>query len=172
MLVLVVCGAIGAFALNRANTTATTSTTSYSTTPTTDQTQTDGKHFKVGETVKTGDTWEVTVNSAKTSNGDDYEKPDAGNTFIIINVTTHNISNKEQIVSSLLNFKLKDSDGTEGKVAFLGTGTSQPPDGKVAAGDQARGDLVYQVSASKKQFTLSFENDILQSGQTIWDINV
>jgi hypothetical protein len=146
--------------------------TGTATTPSTNQAQASSKHFKVGETVKVGDTWEVTANSVKTSTGEDYVKPDAGNVFLIINVTAHNISAKEQDISSLLNFKLKDSDGTEAKVGLLTTSVSPAPNGKVAAGDKSKGDLVYQVSASKKQFTLSFEADIISGGQTIWDITL
>ncbi|GHO53230.1 DUF4352 domain-containing protein [Ktedonobacter robiniae] len=139
---------------------------------TTSQTSQQVKHFKVGETVKVGDTWEVVVSSAKTSDGDDYTKHDVGNTFLIVNVTVKNISNKEQDISSLLNFKLKDKDGTEGKDAFLTTGVTPAPNGKVAASDQSKGDLTYQVSASQKSFTLAFEADLLSSGQTVWDLSV
>ncbi|GHO75171.1 hypothetical protein KSD_29420 [Ktedonobacter sp. SOSP1-85] len=101
---------------------------------TTSQTSQQVKHFKAGETVKVGDTWEVVVNSAKTSDGDDYTKPDAGNAFLIINVTVKNISNKEQDISSLLNFKLKDKDGTEGKDALLTTGVMSPMLFRIATG--------------------------------------
>ncbi|HEU5375861.1 MAG TPA: DUF4352 domain-containing protein [Ktedonobacteraceae bacterium] len=128
-------------------------------------------HFKTGQVVKVGDTWEVTVNSIKKSQGDEFSKPDSGNMFLIVNVTVKNISAKEQTISSLLNFKLKDADGTEGKTNFL-SGTSPAPDGKIAAGDKSRGDLVYEVSASQKNFTLAFESDIFSSGQVIWDLSI
>lgn len=135
-------------------------------------TQATAAHFKVGQVVKVGDTWEVTVNSAKKSQGDDFSKPDAGNMFVIVNVTVKNISNQEQDISSLANFSFKAADGTQGQTAILTSGVSPSPDGKVAAGDKVKGDLVYQVPASQKQFTLAFESDILSSGQTIWDINL
>ncbi|GHO70861.1 hypothetical protein KSC_097530 [Ktedonobacter sp. SOSP1-52] len=181
LLVLVACGVISAFAFRASNaitsatSTATTSSnndTNTGSTPDTNQSSGGSKHYTVGQTVKTGDTWEVTVNSVKTSNGEDYLKPDDGNIFIIINVTTHNISAKEQIISSLLNFRLREADGTEAKSAFLSSSVSNPPDGKVATGDKIRGDLVYQVPANQKQFTFLFDNDIMESGQTIWDINI
>jgi len=130
------------------------------------------QHFGIGKVVKVGSTWEVTVNSVKTSGGDDFTKPASGNTFLIVNVTVHNISNTEQSISSLLNFKVKDDTGTEGKTALLTTGVSPAPDGKIAAGDKSKGDLVNEVSASQKKFTLAFEADIVGSGQTIWDLSV
>lgn len=130
------------------------------------------QHFKIGQVVKVGDTWAVTVNSIKKSQGDEFSKPGNGNMFLVVNVTVHNISAKEQDISSVVNFKLKDSEGTEAQIGILTTGTSPAPDGKVAAGDKDKGDLVYEVSASQKSFTLAFESDILSSGQTIWDLSV
>ncbi|WP_052568605.1 DUF4352 domain-containing protein [Ktedonobacter racemifer] len=162
----VILGALLACGASSDNTGTSTSSS------TTSQTSQQVKHFKVGETVKVGDTWEVTVNSVKTSNGDDIIKPDAGNTFLIVNVTVKNISSKEQNISSLLNFKLKDKDGTEGKDALLTSGVTPAPNGKIAAGDKSKGDLTYQVSASQKSFTLAFEADLLSSGQTVWDLSI
>ena len=166
---LVILGALLACGASSDNTGTSTSS---STTSQTSQTSQQDKHFKVGETVKVGDTWEVTVNSVKTSDGDDVIKPDAGNTFLIVNVTVKNISSKEQNISSLLNFKLKDKDGTEGKDALLTSGVTPAPNGKVAAGDKSKGDLTYQVSTSQKSFTLAFEADLLSSGQTVWDLSL
>src|SRR5437879_2715040 len=74
------------------------------------QAQTSSKHFKVGETVKVGDTWEITVNSVKTSPGNDMSKPQKGQ-YLLLDVTVKNISNKEQDISSLVMFKLTDDTG-------------------------------------------------------------
>jgi hypothetical protein len=130
------------------------------------------KHSRVGETVKVGNLWEVVVNSVKTSKGDDYTKPDAGRVFLVITVSLKNISATEQNVSSLLSFKLRDSTGTEGKTSFLTSGVDPAPNGKVAAGSPVKGDLVYEVADSQKQFTLAFEADLTSGGQTIWDLSI
>ena len=47
-----------------------------------------------------------------------------------------------------------------------------PPDGKVEAGAPLRGQLVYEIPTSMKDYTLSFQADITSSGQTIWDIHM
>lgn len=165
-LALIVCALIACGESN--NTGSVTTNGSTDSTP-----QATAAHFKVGQVVKVGDTWQVTVNSVKTSKGDDFSKPDAGNTYIIINITVKNISSQEQTISSLLNFSFKSADGTKGKDAItLTTGVTPPPDGKVAAGDLAKGDLVYEASASQKTGTLAFEADIISGGQSIWDINL
>ena len=126
------------------------------------------QHFKVGQTVKVGDTWEVTVNSVKTSQGGDFDQPKAGNTYLLVNVSLKNVSSQEQTVSSLLMFKLRDSTGQDYNETIT-TGASAP-DGKVEAGSPLRGTLAYEVPTSVHSFTLAFEADMLSSGQTIWDI--
>jgi hypothetical protein len=128
------------------------------------------QHFKVGDQVKVGDTWIVTVNSVKTNQGNDIVQPKSGNTFLIIDITLKNVSSQEQTVSSLLQFTLQDSTGQKYDEAITGVGTT--PDGKVAANSQLRGQLGYEVPKAQHQFTLAFEADITSQGQTIWDLSV
>lgn len=125
-------------------------------------------HFKVGQQVKVGDTWIVTVNGVTTSDGDVISAPAQGTTYLVINVTLKNISAQEQSVSSFLQFSLKDQTGqqyTEAIVDF-----AHAPDGKVEPGDMLRGNFVYQVPTSLHQFTFAFQADITRPGQTLWDI--
>src|SRR5437660_12326374 len=50
------------------------------------------QHFKVGQTVTVGDTWQVTIDSAKTSRHGQFSQPQhAGNIFLIFQVTVKNI---------------------------------------------------------------------------------
>ena len=127
-------------------------------------------HFKVGDQVKIGSTWLITVNSAQTNAGDAVSQPNQGNTYVVVDLTMKNLSSQEQDVSSLLQFTFKDATGQKYDEALTDIG--QSPDGKVAAGDLLRGQLVYEVSTAQHQFTLAFENDIISSGQTIWDISI
>ena len=128
------------------------------------------QHFKVGDQVNVGNTYMVTVNSVKTNGGDDVSQPKAGNTFLVVDVTLKNTSSKEQNVSSLLQFTLKDSTGQKYDETILSSTT--PPDGKLEAGDVLRGQIPYEVPASMHDFTLAFEADITSSGQTVWDLHV
>lgn len=127
-------------------------------------------HFKVGDQVKVGTTWLITVNSAKTNTGDDFSQPKQGNIYVVVDVTMKNLSSQEQDVSSLGQFTFKDATGQQYNETITDIG--QAPDGKVAAGDLLRGQLVYEVPTAQHQFTLAFANDILSSGQTIWDISI
>src|SRR6266704_1255034 len=61
------------------------------------------QHFAVGQ---------VTINSAKTSSGSEFNKPQkTGDVFLVFSITVKNISSQEQPISSALNFSLLDSTG-------------------------------------------------------------
>lgn len=127
------------------------------------------RHFSVGQQVKVGDTWMVTLDNVKTSKGSDYAKPKDGNVYLLVTVSMKNVSNQEQTVSSLGNFSLQDSSGQKyTQTIYPDAGTA--PDGKVEAGSPIKGVLVYEAPTSMHQFTFSFAPDMISSGQTIWDI--
>lgn len=125
-------------------------------------------HFKVGQQVKVGTTWIVTVNGVTTSDGDAIFAPAEGATYLVINVTLQNISAQEQAVSSFFQFSLKDQTGQQYNEAIVDF--AHAPDGKVEPGDMLRGNFVYQVPTSLHQFTFAFQADITRPGQTLWDI--
>ena len=125
----------------------------------------------MGQVVKVGDTWDVTVNSAKTSTGSGFYKPQkSGDTFLIFSITVKNLSSQEQDISSVLSFNLLDSTGQKyTETIYPDAGATL--DGKVAAGSLLKGVIVYEVPANMHQYTLSFQADIASAGQTIWDIH-
>lgn len=129
------------------------------------------KHFKVGQQVKVGNSWIVTINSAKTHAATDIDQPKAGDTYLVIDATFKNVSSAEQNLSTLLQVTLKDATG-QSYDETITTFANQPPDGKIAAGSVSRGQMVYEVPTSQKSYTLAFESDIVSSGQVIWDISI
>ncbi|SRR5579885_1175221 len=133
-------------------------------------------HFQIGDTVtgvssQDGPLWSLKVNGVKTSQGDQFDTPAAGNVYMLVDVTMKNISSQEQDVSSLGMWTLRDSGGQEMKTDFLSS-APPPPDGKVEAGSQIRGTLVYQVPTAQHSYTLAFQLSLLSSGQIIWDIKI
>lgn len=175
LVVLGCCAVFGFAALaNRAansNLGSSQSTATTAATATTGSTTTSpNKHYKVGDVVAASDAFTVTVNSVTTSAGDDIFKPKTGNTFVVVDVTIKNTSSQEQEVSSLLQFGLKDATGQQYNETITSQGT--PPDGKLEAGDQLKGQITYEVPQSQHDFTFSFVPDILSDGQTIWDLHI
>jgi hypothetical protein len=124
--------------------------------------------FKVGEQVKVGSTWVVTVTGVTTSDGDFISRPADGTTYLVIAVSLRNISSQEQAVSSFLQFSLKDQTGQQYSEAIVDF--ARAPNGKVEAADLIRGNMVYQVPTSLHRFTFAFQADITRPGQTLWDI--
>ena len=128
-------------------------------------------HYKVGDVVKINDTLQMTVNSAKTNPGDDFNKPlKAGNVYILIDVTLKNTSSKEEHISSLLQFHLHDTTGEQYEERINTNATA--PDGKVEPGDSLKGTLTYEIPPTTHQYVFAFEPDIAESGQTQWDLSV
>jgi hypothetical protein len=176
VLALLVLGCVGVVALaGRGVQTSTTNTGTApnGNTPAATQGQPQGsQHFKVGEQVQVDDTWQVTVQSAKTSNGSGFYKPQkSGDVFLIFIVSMKNISSQEQTVSSLVQWSVQDSTGQKYSPT-LDPDAGASLDGKVEAGSPLKGSLVYEIPKSVHQLTLAFEADITSPGQTIWDTHV
>lgn len=129
------------------------------------------KHFKVGDTVKVGDAWQVVVNSVKTDNGGQYSSLKSGDVYLLIDVSLSNISNKEQTTSSLADWKLTGTDGQAYNTSFF-SGAPSAPDGKVEAGSPAKGTLAYEVPSAVHDFRLAFAPSMFSNGQTTWDLSV
>ena len=126
--------------------------------------------FKQGDVVKVGDTWQVTINSFKTFTSDNqFEQPKDGYMFVDVNVSIKNVSNKEDTTNPY-EFSLRGgTDGTKYDSAIVDVTSAS---GKIEPGDQQTGDLAYEVKASEKTFILSFEPNMLSSGQTQWELSL
>ncbi len=176
VVLLLVGGGIVAALTNNANSDATVVATQVVATTTTVQSQpttaitasTNNQHFKVGQVVKVNTIWQVTINSVKTVNGNDFSTPTVGDTYFIVDVTLKNLSGQAQNVSSALNFSLQDATGQKYTETILIGET--PPDGKVEANSLLRGQLTYEVPTSQSSFTFNFEPDIVAGNQTVWDL--
>lgn len=130
------------------------------------------RHFTIGQTINVGNTWLVSVLSAKTSTGSAYNRPlHTGNMFLIITISMKNLSDQEQIVSSLGMFNVSDQDGQKYQIGlYADAGTVL--DGKVEAGSPIKGVLVYEIPKSVHVLALAFVPNMFESGQTIWDIHI
>lgn len=175
---VVLCAIIGAVSnAGKSNTGTKVDTTTDTTSNTTSSSsqapsQPSQQHFKAGDVVTTGDTWEVTVNSATTSQGNGFEVPDAGNTYVVLDITMRNTSAKEQNESSILQWNFKGPDGQKYKQALYSDPNSSSLDGKVEPGGLLKGEISFETPQTVKSFNLAFSPETFGSGQTIWDITV
>lgn len=126
-------------------------------------------HYKVGEPVPVGASWLVTLTSVTPSSGDSAYQPQAGNDYLVLEVTQQNQSSQPLSVNSQTEWVLHDSAGHA--YTLVTTDYGEPPSGTIAAGDAQQGQLVYEVRSLEHQFTVTFT---LSGGseQATWDIQV
>jgi hypothetical protein len=121
----------------------------------------------IGAPVQVGDTWIVTVNSVKTSQGTEFITPKSGDTFLVIDVTLKNISASVQHASGLMQWSLRDDSGQRMQVSLMGS----DPGGTVTAGNLVRGQLSYEVPVDQHHFLLQFVPDFSEDIAE-WDVKV
>jgi len=127
-------------------------------------------HFTVGGHVTSG-IWVLTVNSAKTNTGDEFDIPKAGNIYMLINFTAKNTDTNNRDMSPNY-FTLRDNQGNTYDLAYI-TVPSEPR-GTVVAGQQLRGDLSYEIPKSLHLFIMQFDPpDDIDNNQIVqWTIQV
>jgi len=139
--------------------------------PTPTAANTSTAHFKIGDVVKINDEFQMSVDGAKTSLGDDFNKPTkSSDTLILVDVTIKNLSAEEEHISSLLQFHIHGVDGQ--KYAERINTNANAPDGKLEPGDTLKGTLTYEVPLSVHQYVFAFEPSIIEPGQTQWDVTI
>lgn len=98
------------------------------------QAQEQQKEYKVADVVKLGER-EFVVNSVRRSGAFNYNTPDAGKEYVIVNVTIRNLG-KDEVSYNPYDFKMQDTNGAQESTAFatlddsLNSGTLAP-NGKV-----------------------------------------
>ena len=124
----------------------------------------------IGKAVVVDSTWTVTVNSAKTSQGDAFSTPGAGNVYLVVDVTVKNTSTHYQYLLSGNQCVLKDSTGQSYREAI--TDFATPPDGYLKFGDVVPGQLAYEVPATLHTFYFFFQADTNGTDLTEWVLHV
>jgi hypothetical protein len=111
----------------------------------------------------------VTLNSVKTSAGDQYDTPAAGNIYLIVDVTAKNLSTSPQILSSAGSFTLKDDTGQAYQETIISSGT--PPNAlALQPGDKLRGQITYEIPKSLHHFTFQFQDE--SGGTGTWEFSI
>jgi len=123
--------------------------------------------FKVGDAVKFNNLV-ITVNSVKDHNGNDFQKPDQGHVYKVLDITVENTGDKDEVVSSIANTSMADSDGYTYNIE-IATFIKNQLDGSVPAGRKLRGQLVYEVPKNVAGLEFIFK-DPFRNGQANWKI--
>lgn len=127
--------------------------------------------FAVGDVVKVGDI-QIVINEVKEIPGTEFFKPEAGNRFVIIDVTMENVGTADHAASSIMEFTLKDDTGQEynesisAEVAYGG----KAPGGTIIPGDKLRGQIGYEIPISAKGFVLTYTNGFFNAVRVQFDL--
>ncbi|API91706.1 hypothetical protein J32TS6_40720 [Virgibacillus pantothenticus] len=124
------------------------------------------QELAIGETVEF-DGMKITLNEARIEPGGEFDEPQEDQ-FIVVNLTAENNTEKEQVMSSIMNVELKDADGYSYSTTILTEGTKAQFDGNVEAGGKLRGEIPFDVAKSDS-YELHF-SDPFKSGKAIWKI--
>lgn len=126
--------------------------------------------FKVGDTA-TNTLWSVTVNSVKVVNSAPYSQLSVEDIFLVVDVTTQNLSSSPQLVSSGASFTLQDATGQVYQEKFTGIGVA-PDNTSLQPNDKLRGQITYEVPKSLHDFTFQFRGSMLDASAATWAITI
>jgi len=127
------------------------------------------KIYKIGDAVK----WRnyiFKVNSVRKDLGGGFLKPKKGYIYYIVDVTVENKSNESFAVSSLLMFKLVDSEGYSYNVTF-GPDTKGQLDGDIRPGRKLRGELAFEIPNKAKGLELEIKPSVWGSEKIIFKLD-
>jgi hypothetical protein len=126
--------------------------------------------FNIGDTA-TNTLWSVILISVKEVTSSPYAQPGAGDIFLVVDVTTQNLSSSPQIVSSAASFTLKDTTGQVYEEKITGIGV--PPDNtSLQPNDKLRGQISYEVPKSLHDFTFQFQGSLLDGNAATWAFTI
>ena len=137
---------------------------------TTDPTDTKQQEiFKIGERVEMGKLV-ITVNSIKDSQGSEFLKPESGHIYKIADCTIENLSDESEAISSMLMFKMADSEGYNYDITITDSSKTSL-DGELGPGRKMRGEVAFEVPSDATGLELIFEPNVLGFGQAIFKLD-
>jgi hypothetical protein len=126
--------------------------------------------FKLGETVETSKI-KATITEMTKPKGDEFNKPEDGNEFVLLKMTIENISEDQELtISSMLSFNayIDDSALNESFTAHLESDNTM--DGTIAPGKKLTGTLGYEVPKDWKEIEIHFEPEVWDDVKIKWII--
>lgn len=124
------------------------------------------KTFAVGDQIRIGDLVLI-VHQVTYPPGDQFNKPEPGNKFVVIDLTLENKGSEDRHVSSLLQMYLKDEQGRKYELDLAATVASggSTPDGEIAPGEKLRGQVGFQIPENAKNLVFVFDADVFDYGK-------
>lgn len=122
--------------------------------------------YGVGEAISAGDLT-ITVNGVETPEGAQFAQPNAGNRFVVVDLSITNTGNQAANVSTLLQMKLKDATGRQYNLDLMATtaASGAAPEGELAPGETLRGPVGFQVPGDAEGLAFVFNGNVFSGGK-------
>ena len=124
--------------------------------------------YKAGDTIKQKDGMEIKINSVNYSSGEDYNDPDSGKQFVIVNVTLTNTGSKT-LDYNPYDYKLSDNGNNVDFDSYLTSVTDELHSGTLSPNATVTGSLVGQATVGSSLKLVSF-NEITNKAH--WSIDL
>lgn len=121
--------------------------------------------YNIKDIIKAGSA-QFTVNSTREYEGTGFLKPEEGNIYYVVDITIDNISSESIAISSLLMFKLIDSDSYSYDVTVV-PDLKGSLDGEIAPGRKLRGDIAFEIPKETNGLELEIDPSIYGTGKVI-----
>lgn len=126
--------------------------------------------FKVGDVVRKGTLEATVLSSAPFTSTNQFVKPAAGNKFVAVELQVKNTGTKSAALSSLLQFKLRDSSNAQYDVAFTIGKDPKFPEGELSAGTTNRGFVTFEVPQAATGLQFVFDANVFGGGRITWTL--
>lgn len=113
---------------------------------------------KVGDKVQVGGTALTITKAERKAQIGDFQKASAGNTYVIVEVVVENVGTGKESYNPFF-FKVKDSEGFEYQ-GTISTDAQALKSGELAAGEKARGSVVFEIKEASKGLVLTYDNNL------------
>jgi len=126
-----------------------------------------GVEFAIGEPVEI-ENLEFVVNGIRTDSGSGFFTPDAGYTYLLVDVSVTNNGSEAELISSMLMFTLRDSEGFAytSSMGALSVGRGGL-DGDVMVGSTLRGELGFEVPEGITGLELFINPNVFRAEDTV-----
>lgn len=122
--------------------------------------------YAVGDVVQLGDV-ALTVLGWNRLEGTPFAQPEAGNTFVAVELMLLNQSDRAANLSTLAQMSLKDGEDRRYTIDLLAATAAggAAPEGELAPGERVRGKIGFQVPADATGLTFVFDGGLFTSGK-------
>ena len=121
--------------------------------------------YRVGDTANTGGI-QVTVYSFRNPHPPilEFDSPQAGSHYVVVNLQITNPSGNQLTFSSLLGFHLLDGNNSQYNETLMPGLSPSAPDGEFAAGQSIRGNVAFEVPDGTTGLKLRVQGKITAAG--------